>query len=50
VLLLMGGVIILAVGMLGEYVGRIYISINKKPQYVVRDVLDRREEGKGLHD
>jgi len=50
VLLLMGGVIILAVGMLGEYVGRIYISINKKPQYVVRDVLDRRGEREGLHD
>ena len=44
-LLFLGGVITLAVGMLGEYVGRIYVSVNKKPQYVVRDVIDRRGEG-----
>jgi len=49
-LLFMGGIITLAVGMLGEYVGRIYISVNKKPQYVVRDVIDRRDEGVRPHD
>lgn len=33
-----GGVVLLVIGMIGEYVGRIYISINKFPQYVVRDI------------
>ena len=27
-------------GMIGEYVGRIYISINESPQYVVREMID----------
>ena len=27
----------------GEYIGRIYLSINRCPQYVVRNVIDRRE-------
>jgi undecaprenyl-phosphate 4-deoxy-4-formamido-L-arabinose transferase len=31
-------------GMLGEYVGRIYISINNSPQYVIREVVKRDEE------
>lgn len=32
-----GGSILLVLGMLGEYVGRSYISLNKTPQYVVRE-------------
>lgn len=41
-LLVIGGLIMLLLGVLGEYVGRIYLSLNKIPQYVVRDVQDRR--------
>lgn len=37
VLLILGGVILIALGMIGEYVGRIYISINDAPQYVIRE-------------
>ncbi len=36
VVLFLGGVILLSLGLLGEYIGRIYICINKSPQYVVR--------------
>ena len=36
VVLFVGGMLMLMVGLVGEYVGRIYISINKSPQYVVR--------------
>jgi undecaprenyl-phosphate 4-deoxy-4-formamido-L-arabinose transferase len=32
-----GGMIMLLLGLIGEYVGRIYISINQSPQYVVRE-------------
>lgn len=38
VLLLIGGMIMLMLGLIGEYIGRIYISINRSPQYVVREV------------
>ncbi|MEG2524016.1 MAG: glycosyltransferase, partial [Oscillospiraceae bacterium] len=39
-LLFIGGILMLLIGMLGEYIGRIYISINNNPQYVVRETTD----------
>ena len=42
VTLILGGLIILLIGIVGEYIGRIYLSINNSPQYVVRNVVDRR--------
>ena len=34
-----GGILMLLLGMLGEYVGRIYLCLNQMPQYVVREVI-----------
>jgi len=45
-MLVLGGVIIALIGVVGEYIGRIYLSINRCPQYVVRNVIDRRAQGK----
>lgn len=39
----LGGVILMVLGMIGEYVGRIYISINNSPQYVIRDTINLKE-------
>ena len=36
-LMFIGGMIMLMLGMLGEYVGRMYISMNNAPQYVIRE-------------
>ena len=36
-IIFMGGMIMLMLGMIGEYLGRLYISQNKNPQYVVRE-------------
>jgi len=36
-ILFVGGMIMLMLGLIGEYVGRAYIYINKSPQYVVRE-------------
>ena len=38
-LLLLGGMILFVLGMIGEYIGRIYISLNRAPQYVVREMV-----------
>lgn len=43
-LLFIGGMIMLMLGLLGEYVGRIYICINNSPQYVIRDRVNLDEE------
>ena len=43
-LLLIGGVILLMLGMIGEYIGRIYLCINQSPQYVIREVYSKRDK------
>lgn len=35
-ILLIGGMLMIILGLIGEYVGRIYICLNQSPQYVVR--------------
>lgn len=37
-ILFIGGMIMLLLGLIGEYIGRIYISINNAPQYVIREI------------
>ncbi|MBR2029204.1 MAG: glycosyltransferase family 2 protein [Oscillospiraceae bacterium] len=39
-LLFIGGMIMLMLGMLGEYIGRIYLSINNAPQFVERNTIN----------
>lgn len=40
VLLFIGGIIMMMLGIIGEYIGRIYISINNSPQYVIKETLN----------
>ncbi len=44
VMLLLGGLILITLGLIGEYVGRIFISINNSPQYVIKNVINYNEE------
>ncbi len=44
VLLFIGGMLMLMLGLIGEYLGRIYISINNSPQYVIREVYHKEDE------
>ena len=37
--LLLSGVQLLILGILGEYMGRLFLTANRKPQTVVREVL-----------
>lgn len=47
VLLLIGGLLLLSMGLIGEYVGRIYMCINATPQYIVRDTINLPEPEDG---
>ena len=40
------GVILIALGLLGEYVGRIFISLNKKPQFIIRNSWTNKKNTK----
>lgn len=44
VLLFIGGMVMIMLGLIGEYVGRIYICINKAPQYVIRNTINIENE------
>lgn len=39
ILLVIGGILMMMIGLLGEYVGRIYLNGNNAPQFVIRDVI-----------
>lgn len=39
-----GGMIMVMLGLVGEYIGRIYISMNNSPQYVIRDRININEK------
>lgn len=43
VLLFIGGMIMLMLGMIGEYIGRMYICMNNSPQYVIREIVKQEE-------
>ena len=43
-ILIIGGLILLVLGLVGEYIGRMYICMNSAPQYVVRDLVLQKEE------
>lgn len=39
-MLILGGIIMVLLGLIGEYIGRIYICINHAPQYVIRERIN----------
>ena len=45
-LVFFGGMIMLMLGLIGEYIGRIYISLNNSPQYVIREQINPERTGR----
>ena len=39
-MLIIGGMLMMMLGLLGEYVGRIYMLLSDTPQYMVREVIN----------
>ena len=44
-LLFIGGMIMFMLGLIGEYIGRIYISLNNSPQFVIRQTYNAPGRG-----
>lgn len=40
------GVQLIALGMLGEYTGRVFLSLNRKPQYIIKKTYEYHDTGK----
>ncbi|MDD6090331.1 MAG: glycosyltransferase family 2 protein [Candidatus Limivicinus sp.] len=43
-LLILGGIILLVLGLIGEYIGRIFMCVNDSPQYVERQVVSGKKD------
>jgi len=39
------GIILVLIGLLGEYLGRIHLNINNRPQYAIREILRIEQSG-----
>lgn len=35
----MGGLMLMSIGLIGEYLGRMYLAINNKPQYSIKEII-----------
>lgn len=46
VIVFMGGMLMLMMGLVGEYMGRMYISMNNSPQFVIREIVGSKTEEK----
>ena len=42
--LVLGGIILVVLGLVGEYIGRIYMCINASPQFVEREIVKKEEQ------
>ena len=40
---LIGGLILLSLGIIGEYLGKLYLESKGRPRFLIREVLDNRE-------
>ena len=43
-IMFIGGMILLMLGLVGEYIGRVYISMNNAPQYVIREIVNEQDK------
>ena len=43
-MLIIGGMLMVMVGLAGEYIGRIYVSMNAAPQYALRQTCNLEED------
>ncbi len=50
ILLLVSGVMMCMMGMMGEYIGRMYISLNSSPQYIIKESTKDAQEGDKIHE
>ena len=41
---LMGGLILLGLGVVGEYIGKIYMESKERPRFIIREVLEEKNE------
>jgi polyisoprenyl-phosphate glycosyltransferase len=41
IVLMLGGLILISLGIIGEYLGRAYLKINKRPQFTIKEIITK---------
>lgn len=44
------GITMLSVGLCGEYIGRIYVEVRKRPRYIIRHIFEKPSENGEKHE
>ena len=44
-IMFIGGMLMLMLGLIGEYIGRMYICMNSAPQFVIREIVGGTKDG-----
>jgi undecaprenyl-phosphate 4-deoxy-4-formamido-L-arabinose transferase len=39
------GIVLMGLGIMGEYIGRIYQEVRHRPRYVIKEVIDVESQG-----
>lgn len=47
VYLALGGLQLFAIGLIGEYIGKMYLETKGRPRFAIQEVLDKVENEKG---
>jgi len=47
-LLIIGGILLMLMGLIGEYIGRMYLAVNKKPQYSIGEIIIQEKPAENL--
>ena len=42
--LIMGGITLLSLGIIGEYIGKIYMETKKRPRYIIDTIVWKKEQ------
>ena len=42
-ILFLGGIQLLCIGIIGEYLGRTYVETKNRPLYIIREVIDNQK-------
>ncbi|MFA6922730.1 MAG: hypothetical protein WC223_00615 [Bacteroidales bacterium] len=43
-LLIIGGLLLMSLGLIGEYIGRMFLTLNQKPQYSIKEIINEKKE------